>query len=156
MRISPGLKRADRARLREIAERCYEGDDLVDLKTFESTLDVSEVWTAVWEYGDWVPYPEFGLAPTIIGFIAIEDNIGPYIWNVAVDPRFQCRGIGGNLLRTVCQWARAHDRNSMRLHVNVKNPAQKLYFDYGFRVVHVVENFYGAENGLVMKRRFDE
>lgn len=157
MRIIGGLSnwRRDRVRLREIAESCYVGDELISKECFESTLDVSEIWVACWEAGDWAPYPEFKTENPIIGFIAVEDNVGPYIWNVAVDPLFQGRGIGGNLLREVCQWATANKRNSMRLEVNAKNPAQKLYFDYGFRVKAVVPQLYGLEDGLSMVRKFN-
>lgn len=155
MRIVPGVRKADRARLWEISQKCYVGDDLVSTECFESTLDVSDVWVAHWEYGDWSPYPMLANYSSVIGFIAVEEKIGPYIWNVAVDPAFQARGIGGNLLRQACQWLMAHDRNSISLHVNAKNPAQKLYFDYGFRVKAVVPQLYGLEDGLSMVRKFN-
>jgi ribosomal protein S18 acetylase RimI-like enzyme len=38
------------------------------------------------------------------------------------------------------------------LHVNATNPAQKLYFDHGFRVVAVDKGYFGKEDGLLMKR----
>jgi ribosomal protein S18 acetylase RimI-like enzyme len=38
------------------------------------------------------------------------------------------------------------------LHVHEDNPAQKLYFDYGFRVKRIERDYYNPKNGLFMVR----
>lgn len=152
MRITAGVRPADRDRLQEISELCYTGDQLLSKQSLEQTLDVSEVWVAYYEHGDWSPYPMLANYSSILGFIAVQENLRPYIWSVTVHPDFQGRGIGGNLLREVCQWAKAHNKTSIELHTGVSNPAQKLYFDYGFRVQLVIKNFYGTEDGMRMRR----
>jgi ribosomal protein S18 acetylase RimI-like enzyme len=91
----------------------------------------------------------------VVGFLLstrryeLEDV--PYVYNVSVLPGYRRMGVATGLFKafhefykgsTVCYLYVAHD-----------NPAQKLYFDLGYRVVAIKKNFYGQdEDALIMLR----
>jgi len=78
----------------------------------------------------------------------------PYIWSVAVDPDYRRRGAATTLL----QEFEKHYKQSYEsgwLHCRVENPAQKLYFDQGYRIASFEPNIYGArQHGVTMRKRF--
>jgi ribosomal protein S18 acetylase RimI-like enzyme len=88
----------------------------------------------------------------IVGFAIVRNVEHPYIWNIAVDPTYQSRGVGGNLLREIIKNYTLNKESQILLHVDATNPAQKLYFDYGFRVVAVEEDYFKPNDGLLMRR----
>lgn len=56
-----------------------------------------------------------------------------YLQRVAVDPRFQGRGIGRSLVRSSARWARSEGASSLLLNTQVGNdPAMRLYESEGF------------------------
>jgi ribosomal protein S18 acetylase RimI-like enzyme len=74
----------------------------------------------------------------------------PYIWSIATDPKFRLCGHAKALLKEIIA---DHADETIELTVNVDNPAQKLYFDHGFRVVAVMRRYYGEMTGLRMRRK---
>lgn len=86
-----------------------------------------------------------------VGFIIGTIKHGmPYIYNVAVLSESQGKGIGKSLIATF----ETHFYNPKAsyvawLQVNTNNPAQKLYFDLGYRVDSVDDNFYGNEQHAI-------
>jgi ribosomal protein S18 acetylase RimI-like enzyme len=153
MRIVHGYKRDEVDRLVQINDECFEGLQRPPEKDFKAMLSVSETWIARLE-GDAVILSDENQG--IVGFIIINREYGSYVWSMAVDPEYQARGIGGNLLRKAMLWCREQGDKEMRLHVHVDNPAQMLYFNYGFRVCNIAWGYYGegAEGrGLLMKKK---
>ena len=90
-----------------------------------------------------------------IGFAIVRDqeHLPAYIWNIAVDPAYQGRGVGGNLLREIIKKYTLSKSMGISLHVNVENAAQKLYYDYGFRVTSYVKDYFKPDDGLYMLRK---
>ena len=89
----------------------------------------------------------------IVGFAILTHEAGqPFLWTIAVLPEARGRGVASDLLREVI----AECTNSLGRHLTltctVDNPAQKLYFDHGFRVVKILPHYYGEKNGLRMRR----
>ena len=86
----------------------------------------------------------------VMGFLIsriVEDKLAN-IYNVSVLPEYRGQGIATALFKECHEFYRG---NSLCLHVNVNNPAQKLYFDLGYRVLSIKENFYGdGENAIHM------
>lgn len=78
---------------------------------------------------------------------------GPYIWSIATDKEFRHRGYAGGLLTEIIDWANGRHYAYVELTCNVNNPAQKLYFDFGFRVTLVQKRYYGEFSGLRMRRK---
>lgn len=77
----------------------------------------------------------------------------PYIWSVAVTASYRGRGAATALIKDF-EKHYAQSFTSMWLHTRNDNPAQKLYFDLGYRVISVERNIYGPnQHGLVMRKR---
>ena len=136
MIITKGCRLEDRDRLHKINVSCYSGIQCPPYETFMDML-TREVWVA--REGE-----------LIIGFAICNHS---YLWSLAVDPIYQGRGVGGNLLREVIKYYTLAESSEISLHVHPDNPAQKIYFDYGFRVEAIARNWYKAEgHGLYMRR----
>src|SRR5258708_7552374 len=84
--------------------------------------------------------------------IVVDDGGSPYLWSIATKKDFRGRGIAKGLLWEIIEWYQIKHEDSITLTVNVNNPAQKLYFDHGFRAVKVTPRYYGENAGLRMRR----
>ena|ERR1035438_1072892 len=151
MRIT-GYKKEYLDRIMEINDACYEGVYRAPRDVVEQTIGVSDTFTAQLD-----PYfgpPDYKNDSTlIIGFAIVRlDDVYPYMWNIAVDPAYQGRGVGGNLLREIIKRYTLAKQKQITLHVNAQNPAQKLYFDYGFRVKSIEKDYFKPDDGLIMTR----
>jgi len=155
MIITTAYKSTDFNRLCEISDRCYTGDERPPRETMKDMVEVCDVFLAksglgCIEVGEMESNScEFD---KIIGFVLVRTLGNPYIWSIAVDKRVQGRGVGGNLLREIVKKYTLQKELAITLHVHEDNPAQKLYFDYGFRVQDVVKDYYAPKNGLYMVR----
>ena len=142
MIITRGYIPEDRARLHAINEACYSGVQRPAPTEFDD-MCTNRVFVA--HEGD---------GGNVYGFAICRDGERfPYLWSLAVDPEYQGRGVGGNLLREVIKFYTLRKAEEIGLHVHRDNPAQKLYFDYGFRVASVAKGWYKPEgDGLYMRR----
>jgi ribosomal protein S18 acetylase RimI-like enzyme len=149
MIITTAYKSTDFERLWEISDRCYTGDERPPHDIMKNMVEVCDVFLAK------ETFPGFGRDPDedgIIGFALVRTSGNPYIWSIAVDKGFQRRGVGGNLLREIIKKYTLQKDLEITLHVHEDNPAQKLYFDYGFRVKRIERDYYNPKNGLFMVR----
>ena len=149
MIITTAYKSTDFERLWEISDRCYTGDERPPHDIMKNMVEVCDVFLAK------ETFPGFGRDPDedgIIGFALVRTSGNPYVWSIAVDKDFQGRGVGGNLLREIIKKYTLQKALCITLHVHEDNPAQKLYFDYGFRMRDVVKYYYAPKNGLLMIR----
>src|SRR5208337_4198408 len=131
MIITKGYVLADMPRLYEINVACYSGIQRPSPAEFADMM-AGGVFLAKNE------------SLHIIGFALVRRR-DTYLWSLAVDPSYQGRGVGGNLLREVIKFYTLAKETEISLHVHPDNPAMKLYFDYGFRVKAVAKNWYMAE-----------
>ena len=82
-----------------------------------------------------------------VGFISHkdkrDDNPNPhaYISELAVDPDFQGRGIGGNALEMLLSMLDDEGFSTIDLVTHPDNPAKRLYERHGFKVEGRIENF---------------
>jgi ribosomal protein S18 acetylase RimI-like enzyme len=84
----------------------------------------------------------------VVGFLIAYLKGLPYIFNVAVLPQYRGKGFATELFKRFQQFYR---QPTSYLEVDSGNPAQKLYFDLGYRVTEVRRNYYGPEqDALVM------
>jgi ribosomal protein S18 acetylase RimI-like enzyme len=88
------------------------------------------------------------------GFAIVARRMGvPYIWAIAVREEMRGKGIGGDILDRIGDWAKQNREDAVELTVKTDNPAQLLYFRKGWRVVNYIGGFYGdAGDGLLMRR----
>jgi ribosomal protein S18 acetylase RimI-like enzyme len=91
----------------------------------------------------------------IVACLLSEISAGrPYIWSVATLPAHRGKGLASTLIKEFEKHYSEQGLNNPWLHVRADNPAQKLYFDLGYRVASFGKNIYGSNiHGLVMKKR---
>lgn len=140
---------ADRPRLHQIMQLCFEGVELPDPGMFNTMLNTSDVW--VYEHP----------ANTIVGFVIMnfsswwEEHI-PYLWVMAVDPAHRGQGFASHLLQFVMDYyLNIGEWKSMSLHTRTNNHAAiGLYNKHGFESTLFCPGYYGAgQDGMLMRRR---
>jgi len=146
MRITGYKHREDFKRVMDINDACYSGDFRPPREIMQDMISVSDVFVSRREAHN-------DPGQSIIGFAIVRNAVQPYIWNIAVDPAYQGRGVAGNLLREIIRRYTFEKCKRITLHVNAENSAQKLYYDYGFRVIAVEKNFFNPDAGLFMERK---
>jgi ribosomal protein S18 acetylase RimI-like enzyme len=101
-----------------------------------------------------VSHHPFGPKSQVSAFAIVDKKHGePFIWSIAVHPGWRNAGIGSKLLAEIEEYAREQNAAGIGLTVQIDNPAQKLYFDKGYRVQNVLKNYYLTGHGLFMRRK---
>lgn len=96
----------------------------------------------------------------IVGYIGswiIIDEA--HITNVAVDPSYRGRGIGGNLIQSLIEDCKEKYIKSMTLEVRTSNVvAQSLYKKYGFKPGGIRKEYYSdnREDAIIMWNQIGE
>ena len=139
MELQPATIR-DLSALRKLEKACFEKDawpvlDLIAVLTWPEVIRIKAV-----DEG------------TMVGFIAGEPRSSKkefWIAQIAVDPCYQRRGIGRQLLRACEQQAKLHQ---LKLTVRISNQAAiSLYEQEGYRTIDIWKSYYvDGEDGLVM------
>jgi ribosomal protein S18 acetylase RimI-like enzyme len=129
-----GFNRKDLQSVLEINKFCHKKPQPDDMLL--ELIDKADIWVAE-EDGE------------VIGYLISILRDGPYVYNVAVLPEHRGKGVATALFK---QFELYFKQNGFYyLFVDSSNPAQKLYFDLGYRVISIKKNFYGPkENALVM------
>ena len=87
----------------------------------------------------------------VIGFLLSTWREGPYIYNVAVSQEHRNKVIATQLFKVCHEFYR--EQGYTYLYVDINNPAQKLYFNLGYRVKDIERGFYGKnQDALIMVR----
>jgi ribosomal-protein-alanine N-acetyltransferase len=139
MELQPATIR-DLTALRKLEKACFEKDawpvlDLIAVLTWPEVIRIKAM-----DEGK------------MVGFVAGEPRSSKkefWIAMVAVDPRYQRRGIGRKLLRACEQQAKLHQ---LKLAVRISNQAAiSLYEQEGYRTLDIWKGYYvDGEDGLVM------
>ena len=139
MKLHPATIR-DLSALRKLEKACFEKDawpvlDLIAVLTWPEVIRIKAV--------------DEGM---MVGFVAGEPRSSKkefWIATIAVDPRYQRRGIGRQLLRACEQQAKL---NQLKLTVRISNQAAiSLYEQEGYRTMDIWKSYYvDGEDGLVM------
>lgn len=75
----------------------------------------------------------------------------PYVWSVATRATHRGRGMATALLQEFEKHYHAKGYDKLWLHCRVENPAQKTYFDAGYRIASFEPNIYGmCMHGVTM------
>jgi ribosomal protein S18 acetylase RimI-like enzyme len=87
-------------------------------------------------------------------FALLTEKFGePYIWAIATDPLYRGKGLASSLLDEIAEYVQRNHLHGIGLTTQCDNPAQKLYFDKGYRVRRVLSGYYGlGSDGLFMRR----
>ena|ERR1035437_8601536 len=153
MPIVKGYNPEEFDRLLEINDEAYEGIEKPSPEEFGLMMKCA-VFVSRAPNNFYIPRYGYG---AIVGFAVVRDQpicdalpSSVYLWSLAVCKHYRGWGVGGHFLSRI---AEEYKGREIELHVNPDNPAQKLYFDYGFRVEAIARNWYGKNtNGLYMRR----
>jgi ribosomal protein S18 acetylase RimI-like enzyme len=83
----------------------------------------------------------------VISFIDINE---PWIWSIGVNRSYRQFGFGASLLKKVEDYYKNLSYKNINLFVEPNNPAQKLYFDQGYRVRSVETGIYEVGGAIKM------
>ncbi|OOF79033.1 ribosomal-protein-alanine N-acetyltransferase [Rodentibacter caecimuris] len=92
----------------------------------------------------------------IIGFAICQKVLDEAtLFNIAIEPAMQEKGLGTFLLRALMERLKAQGVQTLWLEVRESNPARWLYEKQGFNEVDIRKNYYpmpdgGRENAVVM------
>lgn len=129
-----------------ITKESFSGYELPPVGVLRDHFDAYDVFVlkATW------PPAEAG---KIVSYAIVSEKHGePYIWSLATRINWRGQGLASGLLEDIETFAREKRAYGVGLTTNVNNPAQKLYFDHGYRVYQVLANYYLGSNGLYMRR----
>lgn len=93
-----------------------------------------------------------------IGYGIMSTGAGEaHVLNLCVSPLYRCRGIGGQLLAHLLEFARGLDVAEVFLEVRPSNPAAiRLYQSQGFSQIGVRRGYYqavgGREDAVVLRK----
>ncbi|MGA1822233.1 MAG: ribosomal protein S18-alanine N-acetyltransferase [Thermoplasmatota archaeon] len=93
----------------------------------------------------------------ICGFIlgVPLDNLTLRILMIAVEKKYQRKGIGTNLLMAARRYAALRKMNSITLEVGIDNEgAQKFYQTQGFSITGLLENYYQDKTDAYVMRSY--
>jgi ribosomal protein S18 acetylase RimI-like enzyme len=131
--------------IKRISDESFTGMECPNAETLRYHYNCGELFVRM------MTHPT--LESEIISYVIVTMSGGePYVWSLATKKEFRGMGIASALLNDVAEWHRLKGDRFLELMVHPDNPAQKLYFDRGFRVIRVVPRYYGAVNGLRMRR----
>lgn len=133
-------------------------DDLTTLAETTKALYPGDIWDnasyhkAVSKYPAWIYDDKGKVAAALISEVGRGT---PYIWSIATDPAYRGKGLATALINEFEKYYLAQGYERSWLHVRIENPAQKLYFDLGYRIASFEPNLYGPhEHGLTMRKKF--
>lgn len=128
--------------IKQISDESFDGLERPSELTLRYQYDNCELF--VWS--------STGYDLAAFAMVVSEFSGGPYIWSIATKKDLRGRGFATGLLKEIITFYTEKHEELIDLTVSTDNPAQKLYFDHGFRVVRVIPRYYGATSGLRMRR----
>jgi ribosomal protein S18 acetylase RimI-like enzyme len=122
-----------------ITDECYPEDG----------YNQSELRSILMKYPAWfIEYVEVQAC-----LISEVSKAQPYIWSVCTRPAHRGKGHATTLINVFEKHYSDNGYYKPWLQVRVENPAQKIYFDLGYRVSAFEANLYGAhQHGVVMRK----
>ena len=122
-----------------ITDECYPGDGYAQ----------DDLRKILMKYPAWF-IDEGGVKANLISEISKGQ---PYIWSVCTRDSHRGRGSAGTLIKEFEKHYAESGYHRYWLQVRTENPAQKLYFDMGYRVSSFTPNLYGAlQHGMTMRK----
>ena len=125
----------------QISDESFKGIDRPPHGIFKEHFDRDDVFVR-------------GIPTFTSGFAIVTERGGcPYLWSIAVRLEIRGQGAGRGLLDEIETHYRQQGAQRIELTCKIDNPAQKLYFDAGYRAFRVAPRYYQHEgDGLMMRR----
>jgi len=150
MRLQPHEKTDEMfASIKRISDESFTGVEVPPVHFLRQQFDIGDVF--IQRDRRWPPV-ESG---KVIAFAILARKFGePYIWSLATDKAWRKKGLASLLLGEIDERVKEIPNRviGIGLTTHVDNPAQKLYFDHGYRVKNVLDNFYFGADGLFMRK----
>jgi ribosomal protein S18 acetylase RimI-like enzyme len=125
-----------------ITTACYSGAELPSRGYFTKCVDAGQVWVVTAD----VKTVGYALCNSVL-------STGPLLRSIAVLREYRGRGLGREMLDEIAEYFALNHAEKITLHCKVDNPAQKLYFDAGYRVMDRIKDYYAPEgDGLTMEK----
>jgi ribosomal protein S18 acetylase RimI-like enzyme len=126
----------------EVSRQAFEHPDPIEYT--QRSIENGRVWVAIED-------------DEVVGFLISKfKHSTPYVNSVAVLPAFRGKGIAKKLFEKFEEFYGFQQKSEVKifwLQVRTNNPAQKLYFDLGYRVTGFDEHYYGQnEHALCMHK----
>ena len=124
----------------KITKACYSGTELPTRSYFARCVQTGHVFIKTF-------------CDKVVGYALLQDEGYMLLTSVAVLAPFRGQGRAGELMEECADWCKEAGYSRIILHCKVSNPAQKLYFDMGYRAKAVLKNYYAPEgDGLEMEK----
>lgn len=129
---------------------------ILELQRAEFTGKDEAILEAIREGSCWVDVSPGPNQTLINGYVIVTYPNGvPYVYSVAVVKDMRGTGIGSRLMVAAQTRVRELGHRKIWLKTTVDNPAQKLYFDLGYRIDSYDASLYGVWGaGITMTKRF--
>lgn len=119
-------------------DKCFEPNERASCDKFKAHFAQDDIFV------------DHLLLPT--AFALVTDRSGPYLMIIAVASEVRHLGLGTMLLKEIEEYYRPHWA-TIQLTCKVDNwAAQRLYLKHGYRIARVIPRYYGAEDGVLMRR----
>jgi len=141
------MEKSDRIfkEINELSKESFTGIEIPPIGLLREQFDAGDVFVIVSD-NDETP-------GKVLSFAIVTTRWDePYIWITATDRVHRGQGLATHILGEIDEFVRKTGRYGVGLVTHVNNPAQKLYFDRGFRVVRVLPNYYVGFDGLMMRK----
>lgn len=113
--------------------------------------DEAQYWKVISRFPTWLTENDGKVTASLVSEVS---KGSPYIWSVATDPAYRGKGLATTLIKEFEKHYIAQGHGRAWLHTRVDNPAQKLYFDIGYRIASFEPNLYAPHiHGLIMRKR---
>lgn len=152
MKLTP-IEKTDRMflEIRRLSDASFTGVEIPPVQVLRQEYDLGDVFVRMC---DNKPCDN-----SVSSFLILREKMNePYIWSLATDKNHRGEGLASSLLHEVDTFVKTLPGVQRRgftgigLTTHVNNPAQKLYFDHGYRVRQVLDNYYLGGDGLYMRK----
>jgi ribosomal protein S18 acetylase RimI-like enzyme len=135
--------------IRRLTNESFQGVEVPPVQVLRREFEVDDIFVRMNTEGE----------PALRAYLILSEKYGePYIWSLATDKPYRGQGLAASLLTEVDEFvktlptAKRRGITGVGLTTHVNNPAQKLYFDHGYRVKQVLDNYYLGGDGLYMRK----
>jgi len=150
MKIQP-IEKSDWlfSEIKRLTSESFTGVEVPPVQVLRKEFEIGDIFVRAATEGE----------PMIRAYLILREKMNePYIWSLATDRAHRGQGLAASLLNEVDEFvktlptAKRRGMTGIGLTTHVNNPAQKLYFDHGYRVKQVLDNYYLGGDGLYMRK----
>lgn len=135
--------------IKRLTNESFTGVEVPPVRVLRTEFEIGDIFIRTATEGE----------PKVLAYLILREKMNePYIWSLATDKAHRGQGLASSLLKEVDEFVKTLPEAKRRgitgvgLTTHVNNPAQKLYFDHGYRVKQLLDNYYLGGDGLYMRK----